>query len=72
MQGTIYEINENLGAPLQWTTATTDSIPKKELYGDFHTGMWIEARVVKSARDDGKSDLSPRQKAICRWTTMLS
>ena len=62
VQGTIYEINENLGAFVAVDNRYYGLIPKKELYGDFHLGDVIEARVVK-VRDDGKLDLSPRQKA---------
>ena len=62
VQGTIYEINENLGAFVAVDNRYYGLIPKKELYGDFHMGDVIEARVVK-VRDDGKLDLSPRQKA---------
>ena len=62
VQGIIYEINENLGAFVAVDNRYYGLIPKKELYGDFHLGDVIEARVVK-VRDDGKLDLSPRQKA---------
>ena len=62
VQGTIYEINENLGAFVAVDNRYYGLIPKKELYGDFRLGDVIEARVVK-VRDDGKLDLSPRQKA---------
>ena len=37
-------------------------IPKKELFQDFHEGDEIEARVIR-VREDGKLDLSVRQKA---------
>ena len=37
-------------------------IPKREIYGEYHEGDWVEARVTK-VRDDGKLDLSPRDKA---------
>ncbi|WP_432628438.1 CvfB family protein [Brotaphodocola sp.] len=60
--GTIYEINENLGAFVAVENRYYGLIPKRELYGDFHLGDTVEARVVK-VREDGKLDLSPRQKA---------
>ena len=60
--GIIYEINENLGAFVAVENRYYGLIPKRELYGDFHLGDTVEARVVK-VREDGKLDLSPRQKA---------
>ena len=59
--GIIYEINENLGAFVAVENRYYGLIPKRELYGDFHLGDTVEARVVK-VREDGKLDLSPRQK----------
>lgn len=60
--GIVYEINENLGAFVAVENRYYGLIPKRELYGDFHLGDTVEARVVK-VREDGKLDLSPRQKA---------
>lgn len=60
--GIIYEINENLGAFVAVENRYYGLIPKRELYGNFHLGDTVEARVVK-VREDGKLDLSPRQKA---------
>ncbi|MCD8122571.1 MAG: S1-like domain-containing RNA-binding protein [Clostridiales bacterium] len=62
VSGTIYEINENLGAFVAVDGRYYGLIPRKEMYGDFHPGDVVEARVTK-VRDDGKLDLSPRQKA---------
>ena len=53
VQGTIYEINENLGAFVAVDNRYYGLIPKKELYGDFRLGDVIEARVVK-VRDDAE------------------
>lgn len=66
--GTIYEINENLGAFVAVDNRYYGLIPKKELYGKFHEGDVVEARVVK-VRDDGKLDLSPREKAYVQMDT---
>lgn len=66
--GTIYEINENLGAFVAVDNRYYGLIPKKELYGKFHEGDTVEARVVK-VRDDGKLDLSPREKAYMQMDT---
>ncbi len=66
--GTVYEINENLGAFVAVDNRYYGLIPKKELFGDIHEGDVIEARVVK-VRDDGKLDLSPREKAYLQMST---
>lgn len=62
VKGTVYEMNEELGAFVAVDNRFFGLIPKKELYGDIRLGDTVEARVVK-VRDDGKLDLSPRQKA---------
>lgn len=68
VSGTIYEINENLGAFVAVDNRYYGLIPKKELYGRFNPGDVVEARVVK-VREDGKLDLSPRQKAYLQMGT---
>ncbi|MFR4438819.1 MAG: S1 RNA-binding domain-containing protein [Hungatella sp.] len=60
--GTVYEINENLGAFVAVDNRYYGMIPKNELFQTIHLGDVIEARVIK-VRDDGKLDLSPREKA---------
>lgn len=60
--GTIYELSESLGAFVAVDNQYYGLIPNKEMYGDYHEGDNITARVTK-VRDDGKLDLSPRQKA---------
>ena len=62
VSGTIYEINQNLGAFVAVDNKYYGLIPKREIYGEYHEGDWVEARVTK-VRDDGKLDLSPRDKA---------
>lgn len=62
VNGTIYEINEDLGAFVAVDNKYYGLIPKKELYGNYREGAEVTARVTK-VRDDGKLDLSPRQKA---------
>lgn len=66
--GTIYEINENLGAFVAVDNCYYGMIPKKELYGNYHPGDVVEARVLK-VREDGKLDLSPRKKAYMQMDT---
>lgn len=68
VSGIIYKINENLGAFVAVDNQYYGLIPKKELYGNFRLGDRVEARVVK-VRDDGKLDLSPREKAYMQMDT---
>ena len=68
VRGTIYEINDNLGAFVAADDQYYGLIPKREMYGEFHPGDQVEARVIK-VRDDGKLDLSPRQKAYMQMDT---
>lgn len=68
VKGTIYEIKEGLGAFVAVDNRYYGLIPHKELYGNFRIGDTVEARVVK-VRDDGKLDLSPRQKAYMQIDT---
>ena len=60
--GTVYEINRNLGAFVAVDNQYYGMIPQRELFGDIQEGDVIEARVTK-VREDGKLDLSPREKA---------
>ncbi len=60
--GTVYEINERLGAFVAVDNIYYGMIPEKELYGGIHVGDVVEARVMK-VREDGKLDLSPREKS---------
>ncbi len=62
VSGTVYEINERLGAFVAVDNRYYGMIPEKELYGGIRLGDVVEARVVK-VREDGKLDLSPREKA---------
>lgn len=60
--GTIYEINPNIGAFVAVDNRYYGLIPARELYGNLKEGDVVEARVLK-VREDGKLDLSPREKA---------
>lgn len=66
--GTVYEINDDLGAFVAVDNRYYGLIPAKELYGNFGEGDTVEARVVR-VRDDGKLDLSPREKAYVQMDT---
>ena len=59
--GTVYEINENLGAFVAVDNKYYGLIPKRELFGDIHEGDVVEARVT-CVKEDGKLDLSLREK----------
>ena len=60
--GTVYEINERLGAFVAVDNKYYGMIPEKELYGGIRPGDTVEARVLK-VRPDGKLDLSTREKS---------
>lgn len=60
--GTVYEISDELGAFVAVDNRYYGLIPRQELYGSLHIGEQVEARVLK-VREDGKLDLSAREKA---------
>lgn len=62
VNGFIFEINPDLGAFVAVDGMFHGMIPKRELFGGFKEGQEIHARVTK-VREDGKLDLSAREKA---------
>lgn len=66
--GRIYEINENLGAFVAVDNRYYGLIPKKEMFQEHREGDEVEARVIR-VRDDGKLDLSIREKAYVQMET---
>ncbi len=62
IQGIIYEIKDDMGAFVAVDKKYHGLIPKNELYGKHRCGDEIEARITK-VREDGKLDLSLREKA---------
>ncbi len=66
--GRIYEINENLGAFVAVDNRYYGLIPKKEMFQEHREGDEVEARVIR-VRDDGKLDLSVREKAYVQMET---
>lgn len=66
--GTIYEINPDIGAFVAVDNRYYGLIPARELYGNLREGDKVEARVLK-VREDGKLDLSPREKAYLQMDT---
>ena len=62
VKGTIYESSDNFGLFVAVDDLYQAIIPKKEMYGDLEIGKVITARVT-SLTDDGKLNLSVREKA---------
>ena len=63
VQGIIYEQSDNFGLFVAVDDIYCALIPKKEVYGKYHVGDRIEARVTE-VKPDGKLDLSVREKAF--------
>lgn len=66
--GMIYEISSNFGAFVAVDDKYSALIAKKELYGNLEVLQSVSARVVK-VKEDGKLDLSIRQKAHLQMDT---
>ncbi len=62
VNGFIFQINPELGAFVAVDEKYQGMIPKRELFGGFKVGQEVHARVTK-VREDGKLDLSARDKA---------
>ena len=62
VRGRIYETSENFGIFVAVDDRYQGLIPKQEAAGEFPIGKVIECRVT-NVREDGKLDLSARQKA---------
>ncbi len=61
--GTIYSIKDDFGALVAVDNKYFGLIHTSDFYGNYKVGNKISARVLK-ARDDGKLDLSLREKAV--------
>lgn len=68
VMGTVYEMSDNFGAFVAVDDIFSGLIAKKELYGDIKIGDRISARVI-SVRDDGRLNLSVREKAYLQMDT---
>lgn len=68
VSGTVYEISRNFGAFVAVDDKYSGLIPKTELYGNVQIGDVIEARVT-SVKEDGKINLSIREKAYLQMDT---
>lgn len=62
VMGRVYEISRNFGAFVAVDDLYSGLIPLKELYGRVEVGDMIAARVT-AVKEDGKLDLSIREKA---------
>lgn len=62
VKGTIYSINEDMGAFVAVDNKYQGMIPKKELIGVYTPGEEVELRVTK-VKEDGRLDLSLRDKS---------
>lgn len=62
VRGRVYELSDNFGAFVAVDNRYSGLIAKKELYGELEPGTDVEARVLR-VREDGKLDLSVREKA---------
>ena len=60
--GTVYQTSDNFGVFVAIDDKYQGLIPKREVYGKCEIGSSIEARVI-NVRDDGKIDLSIREKS---------
>lgn len=68
VEGRVYEINENLGVFVAVDDKYFGLIPMKEVYAKCQPGELIKARVTK-VREDGKLDLSLREKAYLQMNS---
>ena len=62
VKGTVYQVHEQFGAYVAVDNKYLALVPKKELHRELKPGDEIEARVLE-VKEDGKLDLSLRQKA---------
>ena len=62
VSGTVYEISPNFGAFMAVDDQYSGLIPKRELYGNVAIGDTVNVRVT-AVKEDGKLDLSIREKA---------
>lgn len=63
VEGIIYDTSDNFGVFVAVDDCYSALIPKREAYGNLQVGGRVHARVVK-VKEDGKLDLSVREKAF--------
>ena len=69
--GTVYETSRNFGAFVAVDSIYSALIPKKELVRDIRIGETISARVT-AVKEDGKLDLSIREKGYLQMDTDMA
>lgn len=62
VEGIVYQISDNFGAFVAVDEKYSALIPRKEFYGNLRVGDRVSARVT-AVKEDGKLDLSVRDKA---------
>lgn len=62
VEGYVYQISDNFGAFVAVDDRYSALIPKRECVGEMHVGDRVHARVI-GVKEDGKLDLSAREKA---------
>ena len=62
MEGIVYETSERFGVFVAVDDCYSALIPRREAFGDLKVGTRIKGRVLR-VREDGKLDLSVREKA---------
>ena len=62
VRGTVYELRQDMGAFVAVDDRFSALIPARELYGELKVGDVVSARV-SAVKEDGKLDLSLREKA---------
>lgn len=67
VSGVVYQISDNFGAFVAVDGQFSGLIPKKEMYGNVKIGDTVDARVT-AVKEDGKLDLSIREKAYIQIT----
>ena len=63
VEAIIYELSDNFGVFVAVDNLYSGLIPKREAFGKLRVGDRVKARVVK-VKEDGKLDLSVREKAF--------
>lgn len=68
VEGMIYDTSEKFGVFVAVDNCYSALIPKREAYGTLRVGDIVHGRVVK-VKEDGKLDLSVREKAFLQMDT---
>lgn len=63
VEGIVYELSDNFGVFVAVDNQFCALIPKREAFGSFKVGQKVRARVAR-VKEDGKLDLSVREKAF--------